>query len=128
MCGFPQTILPNPFVQEMQALLNKVPLTKEVAADIFEHAFSKPFEEASAVAWRAVQGTCYARYYDLKEADFADGNLYTRCQRRVGSGGGGGVAGNGQIIEWQQILTTHNLAVLFEELGLKDVLCLDLLG
>eukprot|EP00930_Biecheleria_cincta_P001287 TRINITY_DN102427_c0_g1_i1.p1 TRINITY_DN102427_c0_g1~~TRINITY_DN102427_c0_g1_i1.p1 ORF type:complete len:925 (-),score=145.17 TRINITY_DN102427_c0_g1_i1:36-2810(-) len=129
--GFPQTILPNPFITEMHALLNQAirplaPLTKEVAADIFEHAFSQPFEDAAMVAWSAVRGTCYARYYDLKEADFVGGaSLYDRCKNRV-QGGIDGVAGNGMIIEQQQILTTHNLAVLFEQLALKDVLRLDL--
>jgi len=125
--GFPQTILPNPFITEMKAMLDKVPLTKEVAADIFDCAFSTPFQRAATTAWRAVQGTCYARYYDLTDADFSvESELYESCCKRARVEAGS-VSANGQIIEWQQILTTHNLAVLFEELALVDVLRFDLL-
>ncbi len=45
------------------------------------------------------------------------------CAELAGTGPGrGSVACNGTIIEQEQILTTHNLAVLFSALGLTDTL------
>merc|ERR1719215_369158 len=138
--GFPQTILPNPFLSQMSGLLGgekgaKVPLTMEVAADIFCHGFTPTFENAAQVAWTAVRGTCYARYFDLQAKDYdTKVSFYQRCKTRahgyhnVGAGGGRGVADNGIIIEQAAILTTHNLAVLFDQLDLKDKLKMDLLG
>jgi len=121
--GFPQSILPNPFVQEMCALLPTVPLTKEVAADIFEHGFGKAFENAAKRAWPAIENTCYARFYNLTKCDYADVPLYKRCADRAQAQAcGRSVAANGKIIEWQQIITTHNLAVLFSELSLDQSL------
>lgn len=130
--GFPATILPNTFLTEIQDLLPQAPITKEVAADIFEHAFSGKFDKAAAVTWRKLRGTCYARYYGLTESDFTSG-LYAACVRRCAQQGHGkeqtnryGVGENGRIIEWQQVLTTHNLAVLFDDLDLQQVLLADL--
>ena len=46
------------------------------------------------------------------------------CTELAGAGGSsrGSVARNGTVIEQEQILTTHNLAVLFDALGLGEAL------
>jgi hypothetical protein len=65
--GFPQTIVPNPLVSEMSALAAQaalpLPLTEEVAADIFTGTFTTKWNEAAAAASSLLDGTLYARYY-----------------------------------------------------------------
>lgn len=132
--AFPQTILPNPLVSEFGALAKQadlsLPLVEEVAADIFMGTFTTKFRDAAAVASRVMAGTLYARYYDLPESwpgrtttkwgrkvadDFAEA-----CVARARVTGASGVAANGAVLEQSQILTTHNLAVLVDGLGLTD--------
>ncbi|HEY3559006.1 MAG TPA: hypothetical protein VGL05_16165, partial [Kribbella sp.] len=142
--AFPQTILPNPLVREFSALTaqagRKLPLVEEVAADIFMGTFTQKWREAAVVAGRVLAGTLYAQYYDLPDVwqpvepprkrlrirwgkpvaeDFAQ-----ECGRRAVEaqtpGSGGYVAQNGTVLEQSQILTTHNLAVLIDALGLED--------
>jgi len=58
----------------------------------------------SVIRWTVVVGLCVAR------------------ARRADTGGGSGslVAVNGTILEQSQILTSHNLAVLIDAVGLRD--------
>jgi hypothetical protein len=135
--AFPHTILPNPLVSEFGALARQadlaLPLVAEVAADIFMGTFTTTFRDAAAIASRVMAGTLYARYYDLPEAwpgrpttkrkwgrkvadDFAEACVARAAEARTG--GARGVAANGTILEQSQILTTHNLAVLVDALGL----------
>jgi hypothetical protein len=144
LTGFPETILPNPLVRELAALGKRagldVPLVEEVAADIFMGTFTPKWAAAAAMTAALLQGTLYARYYDLPPVDdpafraeqapvkagrrrfskpTVDGfaALCGKRAREAGTGGSG-VAKNGTILEQSQILTTHNLAALIAGLGL----------
>lgn len=122
--AFPGTILPNGFIREYSTLLDmaqvRLPLTEELAADIFMGRFAPKFQQAAKVAAGLLRGSLYERYYGidytavlgLPEPD-GHGNV-GEFDRMVAEDvpAGRSVAASGQIIERQQILTTHNLAVL----------------
>jgi hypothetical protein len=149
LTAFPHAILPNPLVRELGALATRaglrLPLVEEVAADIFMGTFTVKWRAAAEVASRTLDGTVYARYYDLppvaawqqrareplglrqrlraawkKETaeDFA-----ALCRSRAHEAGGPGnswdTAGSGTVLEQSQVLTTHNLAVLVDALALQ---------
>jgi hypothetical protein len=90
------------------------------------------------VTARLLANTLYARYYGIDSQELAhlppatnrlSPELAAICEQRaagVGSGAGYGVARNGKIIEQSQILTTHNLAVLFDALALPASLAPEL--
>ena len=140
--AFPHALLPNPLVRELAALAAQaeipLPLTEEVAADIFTGAFTVKWRLAAAAASRVMGGTLYGNYYDLPPeslwtarprtavqwgreiaVDFAE-----LCDARAAEAGAGGsrAARNGAVLEQSQILTTHNLAVLVDGLNLEDQL------
>jgi hypothetical protein len=146
--SFPQTILPNPLVREMTALAKQaevdIPFVEEIAADIFMGTFTIKWREAAALTARVMADTLYARYYDLPAAstweapEEGDGVLarvrarwgkrtaedFTQIcaqrSREAASGDGSQVARNGAVIEQSQILTSHNLAPLVDQLSLAD--------
>jgi hypothetical protein len=140
--AFPQQILPNKLLQEVRALAEeaglKLPIVDEVAADIFMGDFSEKFLRAAQTAAAVLGGSLYERYYglpydrvraidDVKKSRYgaASSPAFVRlCAELAGVGGSsrGSVAQNGTVIEQEQILTTHNLAVLFEALGLREAL------
>jgi hypothetical protein len=139
--AFPQQILPNKLLQEVRALADaaglRLPIVDEIAADIFMGDFSEKYLRAAQKAGALLQGTLYERYYGIDYArvqEFDDvkpsrhgtptSPAFTRlCVERAGASAGvWSVARNGTIIEQEQILTTHNLAVLFDVLGLVDSL------
>jgi hypothetical protein len=140
--AFPQQILPNKLLQEVRALAEeaglKLPVVDEIAADIFMGDFSEKFLQAAQTAAAVLGGSLYERYYglpydrvraidDVKTSRYgaASSPAFVRlCTELAGAGGSsrGSVAYNGTIIEQEQILTTHNLAVLFEALGLRETL------
>ncbi|MDR3068887.1 MAG: hypothetical protein LBU50_05225, partial [Cellulomonas sp.] len=136
--AFPATILPNPLISELSTLLHGLglPLTEELAADIFMGEFSVKYLLAARQAATWLSGSLYQRYYDVpwdevlahhrsearknrvaglvrlarRRPDprwFAD-----LCARDVPPGSSWSPDRNGMIIERQQQLTTHNLAVL----------------
>ncbi len=132
---FPATILPNPLVRELDLLLQEgalqLPMTEEVAADIFTGRFSSKFPTAAVLAHDLLADTPYARYYDLDVSVVpelrewaqllrsgasvtADDPFAALCRARAGitPTGGRSVAANGMVLEQAQILTTHNLAAL----------------
>jgi len=126
---FPRSIVPNRLVGELDAMARhaglELPLTQEVAADIFMDAFAPKYVRAAKLAAQTMRGTLYARYYDIDcERVLAlpedTRSLARLCAERAGEAGcgGGRAAINGRIVEQQQILTTHNLAALYAELGL----------
>ena len=109
----------------------------EVAADIFMGTFSEKFLRAAQIAAQMLEGTLYERYYgvpfariratdDVKRSRWVTPTseaFAALCVELAGPGRSGSfVARNGTIIEQEQILTTHNLAPLFEALGLTAVL------
>lgn len=148
LTAFPHAVLPNKLLQELRALVKgaelDIPLVEEVAADIFMGRFSDKFLAAAKVAGRLLAGTLYATYYGIDYAEVVSisethaepkrtwfwqqtppsvDHFAQLCSVRAGvSPGAAGVAGNGMIIEQQQILTTQNLAALFAGLALTDAL------
>ncbi|WP_375772492.1 hypothetical protein NR798_16915 [Archangium gephyra] len=140
IASFPQTLLPNKLLQELSALAKgadlKLPLVEELAADIFMGTFSMKYLDAARTAARLLEGKLYARYYgiptkllltlDDREQRWGKDTsprFAELCTERAGAKQGGwSVARNGTIVEQAQILTTHNLAVLFEELKLAETL------
>jgi len=141
--SFPQTILPNKLLGELSALVKAaglaLPITDELAVDIFMGDFTPKFVEAAKVAARLLAGTLYERYYGLPFDRVRDLHDFVTKQghrapcspgfaalcvelARVEHGGRWSPARNGKIIEQQQLLTTHNLAVLFDAFGLAETL------
>jgi hypothetical protein len=141
--SFPQQILPNKLLQEIRTLAEgaglQLPIVDEVAADIFMGEFSEKFLDAAKKAAELLEGTLYERYYcipfaqvrqinDVKPSRFGTPTspdfvrLCRRMAAETASDNLRSVASNGKIIEQEQILTTHNLAVLFNALGLVQTL------
>jgi hypothetical protein len=141
--AFPQQILPNKLLQEVRTLAEgaglHLPIVNEVAADIFMGDFSEQYLRAAQQAGTLLAGTLYERYYgvdyvQIQQIDDVTPSRYgastsptfTRlCYERAGAtqtGGRWSVARNGTVIEQDQILASHNLAVLFHELGLIETL------
>ncbi|WP_067816717.1 hypothetical protein [Actinomadura kijaniata] len=137
--GFPGTILPNPLLREMDTLARgaglDVVFVEELAADIFMGAFSGKFLRAAKLAGKLLDGSLYARYYDIdyqavqaiedvsrkRRFRASDSQGFAElCTRRAGEGARGySVAANGMVIEQAQILTTHNLAALAGPVGVR---------
>jgi hypothetical protein len=140
--SFPQQILPNKLLQEIRAMAKqaglKLPLVDELAADIFMGAFTENFLRSAQRAGRLLQGTLYERYYGISYAAIMPINdikfgrhgvaptspsFYKICAELAGPRSATfSVAENGKVIEQEQILTTHNLATLFDELLLTKTL------
>ncbi|MCV9996235.1 hypothetical protein OIU93_18340 [Paeniglutamicibacter sp. ZC-3] len=135
---FPGTLLPNSLIRELTRLFGiaskGVPLTYELASDIFMGSFSPVFQRAAQEAATVVGDTIYAHYYgiDYREILAMGSRPATPSRARrmprtavpefdtlVRSRAGIGltrwdydVAASGKAIEQAQILTTHNLASL----------------
>ncbi|MEL7051004.1 MAG: hypothetical protein AAGM45_04365 [Cyanobacteria bacterium J06588_5] len=131
LTSFPHAILPNKLIRELSAIAQtaqlELPLTEEIAADIFMGKFSDKFLAAAIVAGKALENSLYATYYGIRYRRVFDmqrgtpnrntsrGDWFARlCTMRSGTSAFqyGRPANNGMIIEQQQILTTHNLAAL----------------
>lgn len=132
---FPQTALPNPLLREFDVLSRTVglalPLTEELAADIFMGRFTAKFADAARMAAQQLDGTLYAHYYRLDypallaalgREDRQPGDaLAAACAERAGVAvGSWHPASNGALLEQQQIITSHNLAALFTLPGLQQ--------
>ena len=148
--NFPQQILPNKMLQEIRFLAKcaglQIPIVEELAADIFMGEFSAKYNNAAIVTTDYLRGTIYERYYSLNEfstnesskqesqsSETSKGEDFANfCQRRALAGQAGAeqseysVAANGMVIEQEQIFTSHNLAALFRELQLEQILASDL--
>lgn len=135
--AFPQVIVPNKLLQEYRALAKgaemDLPFVEELAADIFMDDFSPKFTQAAKIAAEMLECSLYARYYGVDYAAVrslpAKGpgpSLGELCisRSRTGPDGAAGrsVPRNGMVIEQAQIITTHNLALLFGPLGLEHEL------
>jgi len=123
--AFPQTIIPNKLLQSLRTL-TQASLVDELAVDIFQGRFSTKFLEAAKIAAALLSGSVYEWYYNLNQpfkeilsasmnADHFGKLCHTLsgCTRRT-------TAENGFVIEHEQILTTHNLAVLCTTIGLEQ--------
>ncbi|QAX85472.1 hypothetical protein C2E19_17155 [Pseudomonas sp. DTU12.3] len=141
LSAFPQAIVPNKLLQEFVSLAETakldLPFVEEVAADIFMGAFSNKFARAAKQSASLIDGTLYARYYDIdidalaglpdqrrsrRRSNNRDALAMLCAQRANATLGTYQTAVNGTILEQQQILTTQNLALLFGELDLKTLL------
>ncbi len=145
LTSFPHAIIPNKLLQEMKALAKgaklELPLVEEVAADIFMGTFSGKFLEAAKRAAKMFSNSLYSAYYRIDCAGLGamgspdehqsgrfgrvpspeDNAFATLCASRANVAlGGWDPVTNGMVIEQQQIITTQNLAVLFDSLGLSD--------
>src|SRR5262249_37443489 len=138
--SFPYAILPNKLLQELKALARgaqlDIPLIDELAADIFMGRFSKSFIIAAKKAADVLEGTLYSKYYaidyskvrqlpvhDEKKSSASlrpeTDALAELCSNMAGVKlGGWKPAINGMVIEQQQIITSQNLAMVFEALSL----------
>jgi len=113
--AFPATLVPNAMLTELDALAREagleLPLTEELAADIFMGRFSAKYVRAAELAGERLKDSLYARYYRIDYDALADFDAL--CARRAGPEGSRSlVARNGRVIEQAQIITTHNLAAL----------------
>ena len=145
LSSFPQAIVPNKMLQELEALAKganlELPFVNELAADIFMGDFSSKFLRSAKVAAELLEGSLYANYYgidypqvlSLPDANRknwllprSDGNAHGEnfaalVSKRAGvEPGNWNVAENGMLIEQQQILTTQNLAVLTMGIGIQN--------
>ncbi len=127
---FPETILPNKLVQELRVLATsaglRLPLVDELAADIFMGTFSEPYLRASHAAARVLGGSVYERYYGVPYARLLEADdvstFAALCSERANAlaPDGRGTVLSGMILEQAQVLTTHNLAPLFDALELAN--------
>lgn len=147
LTSFPQAIIPNKLLQELNALSKgaalELPLVDELAADIFMGKLSVNFAKAALFAADLLSKSFYATYYGIEysqvqkvlaPARIATGKIdqttqgiadaFVRlCASRAGVElGGWDPAKNGMIIEQQQVLTTQNLATLYSGLRLRGSL------
>lgn len=126
---FPHVQFPNALVDDLESLARHakldIPFTRELAADIFEGRFSKPFDRSAEICVARYHGTLYGRYFNLPQA-LPRGGLGSYCRERAGQSNWSNrlnwsVAGNGEVIEQQLVLTSHNLAAVFGALDLSDL-------
>eukprot|EP00820_Chromera_velia_P010983 Cvel_22270.t1-p1 / transcript=Cvel_22270.t1 / gene=Cvel_22270 / organism=Chromera_velia_CCMP2878 / gene_product=hypothetical protein / transcript_product=hypothetical protein / location=Cvel_scaffold2172:18314-19126(-) / protein_length=271 / sequence_SO=supercontig / SO=protein_coding / is_pseudo=false len=132
--GFPQTIIPNKLLKSLRDLSDAVgfsdehlPLTDELAADIFMGGFTKKFAVAGKHAATLLKGKLYERYYGLetvyeraREGGWGPNQLGEAVRERAGANDGRWtVASNGKQIEQQQVICTHNLASLYAVFDLQ---------
>ena len=139
--SFPHAILPNKLLQELQTLSKAaglaVPIVNELAADIFMGAFTEKFLSAAQIAAKMLDGSLYERYYglpyerilrldDLQKTHGASTSpgFAAICEElaQIRKDEEWSVSRNGRIIEQSQILTTPNLAALFDALQLSPAL------
>jgi hypothetical protein len=128
--GFPGTIIPNKLVSACRELVaaskleQALPITPELAADIFEGGFSANFDKAGAIAAEVMRGSFYEQVFGLRVpyAAMAAGPtaepLFTRASElknafqalHEGGATASYVAANARAIEAAMVLTTHNCA------------------
>ena len=138
---FPHTILPNTFIKSLgqvfktqpESSMEQLPLTEEIAADIFMQKFSEKYLKAAKRAASLMQGTLYEKYYGLDYGIIANLEtpeaFYDLCLLKSGARCSYSygcqtmeTAESGKIIEWQQVITTHNLATLADAINLFEQL------
>ena len=135
--AFPGVILPNPLIEQLNALYyfssEKRPFLAELAADIFTGHFVQKFDDATLIARDLLRDSLYERYYGLKYDRFFKAYLKKSPLQSVRSSQtilelmieeeirpknnmtGNFVVKNGIMIERAQIYTAHNLATLISE-------------
>ena len=142
LTSFPYAIVPNKLLQEFRALAKQasieIPLVDELAADIFMGQFLEKFVSAAKIAAKLLSGSIYERYYNIdfeqinaiddltksKYGPATSAQFASICSERIPKKKeeGSFVVQNGMIIEQQQILTTQNLAAIFDAAKLSKSL------
>lgn len=138
LSAFPQYILPNKLLREYKVLAGAgqldLPLTEELAADIFMGAFTEKFVRAAQDAAKLLSDGFYSLYFRIdfeeikrltKNADnYANGHnkeFLKICENRAGVKYEKWCPPiSGMIIEQQQIISTHNLSSLFLRLNIDS--------
>jgi len=145
--AFPYSVLPNKLIREFRTLAKdaglKIPLVDELAADIFTGSFSANFLDAAQDAAKLLHGTSYQRYFGIDyDRILSLDDIEEKSHKKVSPGFGricaemaegqkkltvsSSVVYNGAMIEQAQIVTTHNLASLWQSLQLQDELSTEL--
>lgn len=140
LTAFPQAILPNKLLQEIRTLCERagleIPIVDEIAADIFMGEFTGKYVDAAQRAAQLLKGSLYEHYYGISyervlriddvEPAYSraapTSKMFLRlCAELAGqrSESRRSVAANGALLEQEQIVTTHNLAVLVDALELR---------
>lgn len=128
--NWPQTLIPNKLVSSLRDIRKTIKckdaLLEELAADIFMGDFSSKYSAVAQLATEKLQDLLYGKYYGLKP--FAKGHLMDELTRRqdivdgkMKRKGQNWCAANGAIIEECQIVTSHNLVVIFEEIEFANI-------
>lgn len=136
---FPNTILPNKTIRELSSLVKaadlSIPLVEELAVDIFMGRFSEKYAESVRETSKLLKDSIYSFYYNIDYSrlyDVGSDELSKQCAERADLFGltkdTSWIIKNGMIIEQQQILTTHNLALLFDRFKLESHLDLPALS
>jgi hypothetical protein len=129
----------NPFVRVLGILFKatgtECVLLEELAADIFEGGFVRKFAQIHDQAKVLLAGSCYDRYYNICEISLhqekhprsskTPDTFSPLCKARAERNQSANrhksyVACNGMVIEQAQILTTHNMATLFDTYSLAS--------
>ena len=134
LTAFPHAIIPNKLLLSLRQLVNnaetKLVLVDEIAPDKFRGKFDQKYAEAAETAGLLLQNTPYASYYGLEDLyagideSFGPEELMEECSKRAFSNVSPqihrSIADNGRLLEWGQVISTHNLASLTYVLNLKD--------
>ena len=123
---FPQTQMPNKLIQALNSLCAgpdvdcRLQLHSELAADIFEHAFSPRFLHQAHRAATVLRGSAYAKYYGIDYGNVLlakhPNDIYKMCVAFAGPLQYS-VSYNGSILEWMYVISGFSLPGIFESLG-----------
>ena len=131
LARWPHVLLPNRLLRELRTLAAsaklEVTLVDEIAADIFMGTFTEKYLRAAKSAASLLTRTLYERYFGIDYRALTGieeaSSFAALCHQRVGpTATRSPVAANGRVIEQEQILTTHNLAELWQLLSLDQTL------
>eukprot|EP00026_Physarum_polycephalum_P003155 Phypoly_transcript_03164.p1 GENE.Phypoly_transcript_03164~~Phypoly_transcript_03164.p1 ORF type:complete len:819 (+),score=172.04 Phypoly_transcript_03164:141-2459(+) len=130
--NWPETMMPNKFIGILYDLtfkfytegtLKGFPFMKELASDIFMGKFSTTFVINAHIAAKLMRGTLYEAYYDIDYEKVKNFKLNgADLDQYCGTGTYSTVTANGKAIERCMIVTTHNLALVFDRLNMKQKL------
>jgi len=128
---WPETTFPNKFVGILKELSDgkaDFPFVMEIASDIFFGEFSNAFLRSARIAAALMEGTLYERYYEVSYQQVSALNNTSQYDQLCNSAVSEldekvyFVIRHGMIIERSMIITTHNLALVFDKLDMKTKL------
>ncbi len=120
---FPHQIIPNNFIRQLREVAARaeitIPLVDEILVDRWDGVFADAYLDAARVGARLLRESLYDHYYELPSTRiFAldPAGFAALCAERASRTGA--PPQSGVVVEQAQILTTHNLAALFQEFGI----------